>query len=657
MQKYNGTLLRKFDDPVQGNASVGTSVIVRKKSDNSIAPIYSVDDVNSIQKPNPFTTDAFGRYSFFAPNGKYILQFGDGSDEIEISMVDNLDHNSLSERNAAGAHDAIYSRGYATLADMLADAPYLSDGVKVNWRGYYSESDGGSNWGIVRKGNTSTVVDDGGSIFIAVAGASGTWIEANLNGKSVNIKKFGGKSGINNSPIIQKACDYLSTSGSYEKSASLYFPPDIYRLDTQILLNVNHGNMRWWSDGNASLDVRNLASEHPLIVDYSTGATANFLKFDMENIHWTDTSLSNSRRGPLFRRVIGSRFTNCHFNYLSLATGLDDDSNLNHFDSCQWRGNVTCLFGYTGVANNNTFTNCQWRYNSGTVLDCLGSVDYPATFENTMFIGGDFEPYNTGNPIIRANAITMKNVRFERNTNDQKNIEVHNLCTFDDMDFPSDGATQCFAFDVLGSDNILNIRSFSGSRAILFREGADNNQYSARRLIKMTSSAASIIADEGNGNIAIANGTAQTKGLSTRDEYIITPDLTTWAAFGCAVTYDAASKSYTIASDGTQPRAYIYSYFSGGIGGYKGQTMGLTAKPLNPSGQLVAQISDSLTNLGGINFSLVNSWKRHYVCAKNYEIDAPDNPYFMLELVGAVAGAACSVRDVAIGFTQSLPYL
>lgn len=106
MQKYNGTLLRKFDDPVQGNASVGTSVVVRKKSDNSIAPIYSVDDVNSIQKPNPFTTDAFGRYSFFAPNGKYIIQFGDGSDEIEISMVDNLDHNSLANRDSAGAHDA-----------------------------------------------------------------------------------------------------------------------------------------------------------------------------------------------------------------------------------------------------------------------------------------------------------------------------------------------------------------------------------------------------------------------------------------------------------------------------------------------------------------------------------------------------------------------
>lgn len=135
MQKYNGTLLRKFDDPVQGNASVGTSVVVRKKSDNSLAPIYSIDDINSIQKPNPFTTDAFGRYSFFAPNGKYILQFGDGSDEIEISMVDNLDHNGLLQRNASGAHDAIYSR-IVSVADIAVGDLEIGIRVSVSDRDY-----------------------------------------------------------------------------------------------------------------------------------------------------------------------------------------------------------------------------------------------------------------------------------------------------------------------------------------------------------------------------------------------------------------------------------------------------------------------------------------------------------------------------------------
>jgi len=106
MQKWNGTLLRKYDDVVDGNASVGTTVVVRNVSGNTLAVIYDVDDINSVQKNNPFVTDDFGRYSFYAPNGKYNIEFGDGSDSIEIVLVDNFDlslynHNDLGGRNPA----------------------------------------------------------------------------------------------------------------------------------------------------------------------------------------------------------------------------------------------------------------------------------------------------------------------------------------------------------------------------------------------------------------------------------------------------------------------------------------------------------------------------------------------------------------------------
>lgn len=95
MQKHNGTLIRKFDSETEGNASVGTSVVVRKVSDNSIATIYDIDSTSSLPKNNPFVTDNFGRYSFYAPNGKYLLVFGDGSDEVTIVLVDNLAHSGL----------------------------------------------------------------------------------------------------------------------------------------------------------------------------------------------------------------------------------------------------------------------------------------------------------------------------------------------------------------------------------------------------------------------------------------------------------------------------------------------------------------------------------------------------------------------------------
>lgn len=61
----------------------------------------------------------------------------------------------------------------------------VSLGDRVNWDGYDEQSDGGSNWGIVKVG---AHVEDGGSIFSI---DTNTYIEANLKGKSINVAKFG----------------------------------------------------------------------------------------------------------------------------------------------------------------------------------------------------------------------------------------------------------------------------------------------------------------------------------------------------------------------------------------------------------------------------------------------------------------------------------
>lgn len=162
MQKWNGSLLRKFDDTVDGNASVGTAIVVRNTSDNSLAVIYSVDDTNSVQKNNPFVTDDFGRYSFYAPNGKYTIEFGDGSDSIDITLVDNFDltgydHNDFGGRNAVGAHDAsAISRGSS---DVDADLTTIeqSAGLKL-------EVKNAAQWADVLLG--------GGTVSIACGGDS-----------------------------------------------------------------------------------------------------------------------------------------------------------------------------------------------------------------------------------------------------------------------------------------------------------------------------------------------------------------------------------------------------------------------------------------------------------------------------------------------------
>lgn len=60
-------------------------------------------------------------------------------------------------------------------------------GQKIEWQGYHAQSDGGSNWGIIKSGAHT---EDGFSIFSI---DSNTYIEANLKGKSLNIRKAGAK--------------------------------------------------------------------------------------------------------------------------------------------------------------------------------------------------------------------------------------------------------------------------------------------------------------------------------------------------------------------------------------------------------------------------------------------------------------------------------
>ena len=138
MQKWNGSLLRKFDDVVDGNASVGTTVVVRNTVGNTLAVIYDVDDTNSVQKNNPFVTDDFGRYSFFAPNGKYTIEFGDGSDSIEISLVDNLKLQELDGLIEPSDLDTVHARNIDSIKSLSSYSPI--DGQTFKVRGFYTGS-------------------------------------------------------------------------------------------------------------------------------------------------------------------------------------------------------------------------------------------------------------------------------------------------------------------------------------------------------------------------------------------------------------------------------------------------------------------------------------------------------------------------------------
>ncbi|EKO3929544.1 hypothetical protein GAW91_000126 [Vibrio fluvialis] len=115
----------------------------------------------------------------------------------------------------------------------VTDAPILSGvvvyGQRIEWMGYYEPSDGGSNWGIVKTGAHN---EDGLSIFSIDAN---TYIEANLKGRSVNVRKGGAKGDdvTDDYAALSKVIDYAETSGIKK----VKWPDGSYRTSDQLVFN------------------------------------------------------------------------------------------------------------------------------------------------------------------------------------------------------------------------------------------------------------------------------------------------------------------------------------------------------------------------------------------------------------------------------------
>ena len=104
--------------------------------------------------------------------------------------------------------DLSQSYTFKTIALMKASLVEFPEGKKIFWQGYHAESDGGSNWGIVKSGAHT---EDGGSIFTL---ADGKYIDANMKGKKTTFAKFGlSSSVVDNSDSIESALSFVLVSG------------------------------------------------------------------------------------------------------------------------------------------------------------------------------------------------------------------------------------------------------------------------------------------------------------------------------------------------------------------------------------------------------------------------------------------------------------
>jgi hypothetical protein len=139
MQKYEGQLLRKFEDGISGIVANATSVVVYDFPSLTLATIYEVDNTSSTPiAGSTLTTDADGKYSFYAEDGEYRLEIDGGTQTIDIQLLDvgGLDgkiqtvvsntisttpHNSLTNRTDPNAHSISAITGLQTALDGKVD--------------------------------------------------------------------------------------------------------------------------------------------------------------------------------------------------------------------------------------------------------------------------------------------------------------------------------------------------------------------------------------------------------------------------------------------------------------------------------------------------------------------------------------------------------
>jgi hypothetical protein len=464
---------------------------------------------------------------------------------------------------------------------------------------------------------------------------------------TVSVKDFGavGDGVADDTAAIQAAINVLAAN-QYEKADGLFFPAGIYRVTTTLNVTLTQASLTLWADTKATLHADVPNGSYVLDVDYSSGATANFVTFNMHGITISDVVAPlNVKHGIRLRRVLGSKFTQCEFNYLNIAVDMGQDSNLNTFDTCMWRANVTGVKSTSSVANNNTFVNCQWRYHTGTAFDSTG-------MGGTTIIGGDFEPDNA-NPVVIAYQMTMINTRLERNVQGSI-IDVYSDNDLS-VDVHSDGGTQALpVFNVLGSNNKLQLIGGSIARAVTYGASATNNllNISGRVKAMIGSPAASSMWISGTdvNNVITTNASIQsnTNGslVECLQDNLVPADLTTWTAANCTVT--ASGGGYQIVATGAGVPSVSYTV----SGTYNGLRMALTFIAMNASGQPIVALGVTGAALGGWPETVR---KRTIVAQYDYSAAPILNPVISITLIGSGVGARCDVWNIRMASDGRIP--
>ena len=244
---------------------------------NQVRVYYIDENEQEVNLTQPIRTNSSG-FPVISKNNPTVIQIRAESDySVKVlntkgaqewyipkasTLSQIINHNDTNDRNATNAHDGIYTRNFETVEQLRAQTSLdgtvvkmtQMDGARINWLGYYSANDGGGNTGLIRVGNSTTLTDDGGSIFIIVNDAdNGVWIEADISGKSITPRHFGARANLvdDDAAAIQKAVGVVKNLKGIEGDTYLFKTTVAGVTDLSFNLNGSTLMSEWISGSSA----------------------------------------------------------------------------------------------------------------------------------------------------------------------------------------------------------------------------------------------------------------------------------------------------------------------------------------------------------------------------------------------------------------------
>lgn len=198
------------------------------------------------------------------------------------SFESDLELNKFSKDNIKTVSDTdkIYTRSFRSIVDLKsgvsADGEVVNFndmiGNRVEWRGYYEEFDGGSNWGVVKEGAHT---EDGGSVFHLI---DNIYVKSNLKG-IINVRKFGASKNIsNNTPIIHKVMNYAGLRNKAVEFTDLLPITETMRITHQGINIIGRGAGQWsnYTDTLEGSGVINNSTKDAVVVATNSVNISNF---------------------------------------------------------------------------------------------------------------------------------------------------------------------------------------------------------------------------------------------------------------------------------------------------------------------------------------------------------------------------------------------